>query len=161
MRKYLTFILIILPVLFTVSCVGNHLCGCTTPKPMLTTAMKNDSSWTGAGFKSIGGYQPMTISFAGTDKDNLQDTIEVTFVYSDNQSVFTLHSGEVYYHSAGANGAIKSYLLDTLTSGNTLAVTDYEPHWNFVKGTFSLKFLDPGHPDITFSSGNFDILINE
>ncbi len=160
MKKYLYLILIILPVLFVISC-GSHLCGCDIPKPMVTTAMKNDTSWTGRGFKSIGGYLPMTIAFAGSNQDNLMDTIEVTFNYSDNQSVYTLHSGEVYYHSANASGAVKSYQLDTLTSGNTLSVTDYEPHWDFIKGTFALKFLNPGHPDITFSHGNFDILINE
>lgn len=149
-------------VLTAFGCSKHYDC-CLAPQPMLTTALRNDSSWTASFFEGAGGYSNMKVSAASVmplNKNNINDTLVMTINYQDGQSIYKLSAGQVYYHSAVAGGAVKTYQLDTLYTGNVLTVNQYDMHWNLSTGTFALKFINPGKPDITFLNGKFEVPIN-
>jgi len=157
--------LILLPAVLFISC-GKHFLSpcCNAYQPLLVTAEKNDTSWSGAAFEGAGGYQPMKISAASIsslNKNNVNDTLLVTINYNNSQSTYKLHSGDVTYRSAVAGGPVKSYQLDTLNANNTVTVSQYNMNGNFVEGTFTLNFINPGKPDISFLGGKFQEYINE
>lgn len=161
--KKLLYLIILLPVLFTVSC-ESRICGCIMPKPMLITALKNDSNWTARSFEAAGGYVPTTISAVSLNYGNKNapiDTLVMTINYVDGQTIYKLNASQVYYHSKSPDGTLNTYQLDTLYDSNMITVNQYSTQGNFVQGTFSLKFLNPGKPDISFLGGKFEVPVNE
>jgi len=157
--------LIVFLVISAFACIKpSRMCGCVLPKPMLVTASKNDSSWTGSAFEAAGEYQVVKISAAAIpsyNKNNINDTLVMTINYIDGQTIYNLHSGDVYYHSAVTGGPVTAYQLDTLSSdNNTVTISQYDAHNDFIQGSFNLKFINPGKPDINFSGGKFQVRIN-
>jgi hypothetical protein len=161
MKKFT--LLFIIPILFVAfGCGKGHLNCCVAAQPLNTTALKNDSIWTASSFEGAGGYFGMKINAAGIppiNKNNIKDTLVMTVDYKDGQSVYKLNSGQVYYHAAVAGGPVKTYQLDSLYTGNQVIIDKYDMHANISTGTFTLKLLNPGQPDISFVNGKFQVLI--
>lgn len=138
------------------------------PQPSTkVTAEKNGASWSTVYAR---GYLSDldSLSIAATTLSlqssvlNKIDTLNIKILYNTPGS-YQLHGNDAFYGVFNDN-VLTGYHLDP-SYNNAIIITNYDrvngdtpngPYYAEIKGTFSLRFIDPNSPTgITFQSGSF------
>ena len=173
MKKLFYFILGV--TFLSVSCKPIHQPCCVMPQPSaMITAERNGLSWSARG---IEGLLSPTFSFtinATSIKNQTYplvkiDSLSITIAYN-SPGIYKLAATQVYYGTFNPNGTLNIYSLDP-TFNNEINITSFQtldnpyttnPNQIEIKGTFSLKFIDPSNPaGISFSDGSFYTIMNQ
>lgn len=148
-----------------------HYCCDVAQRPAGITALKNGVTW-----------NPQYVNGIMTDLDSLKiaamsgtvnsttfsktDTLNIKLSYTGT-GTYNLTGSEVFY-ATFSNGATTQYNLDPAYN-NQLKITSYQnlddpattvPNDIEIKGTFDIRFIDPGNPSgISISNATFYAII--
>jgi len=166
--KKLTYLICTI-ILLTYGCKPNRDCCVLPQKPSGITADKNGASWAPSGVTGTLVDENFTLaagSFSSSGSTYAKiDSLNIQLTFNGTIGSYKLSGKQGYYAVFGNNGAVTtSYKLDT-TFNNVLNVTSYkemdntnaiDQNYVLIKGTFSLKFIDPANASgISFSNGTF------
>lgn len=166
--KKLVYLICFALVLSVCACTIPHHNCCTLPQPATkVTAEKNGASWStiyASGYLS----DLDSLSIAATTLSlqssalNKIDTLNIKIRYN-TPGTYQLQGNDAFY-GVFNNNMLTGYHLDP-SYNNAIVITNYDrvngdapngPYYAEIKGTFSLRFIDPNSPTgITFQSGSF------